>query len=245
MKLFGKSQIFVLLFSIFILNPNVNAKENIYYKNKNNVIFSEKEYDFITELFYEGYQNIISSKDYDNIFEYNSLNGIIETKIYNEKNTITSYGTSHSTGSKTIKISKSCMTNCLITIVATWKKSPNIRSYDVIGAFLEGVDFVTYPVTTVNNSTGSRNSSETIINSNGFGVSIKLLETGDDMIVSQYFRTTKNGTIFGSYQHAAKNITLANSKRYVISKSGYGGVFKFESGINNYYDGMGGVNISV
>ena len=101
------------------------------------------------------------------------------------------------------------------------------------------------PITTVDNSVGSDTSLDIQKQKDGFGVSIKLLENGNDMKISQYFRTTSGGTIFGSYQHAKKNITLANSKKYSISHSGYGNVFLFDETIKDYYDGMAGVDISV
>lgn len=74
---------------------------------------------------------------------------------------------------------------------------------------------------------------------------MKLPTGGNNMVVSQYFRVETGGTVYGSYQHATANISLANSKKYTISRTGYGGVFLFNSPVRSYYDAMGGVNISV
>ncbi len=61
----------------------------------------------------------------------------------------------------------------------------------------------------------------------------------------QYYTVSKAGSVYASYQHAISNISLTNSKKYTISRQGYGGVLLFDSSVNSYYDGMSGVNISL
>ena len=151
----------------------------------------------------------------------------------------------HETTSKVLTIKSACVTNCLITVTAEWKTSPKVRSYDVIGAYLDGISLKVAPQTYVENSSACSTSSEIVESSNGFGVSIKLISNGSNMVVTQYYTVSKGGSVYASYQHATSNITLANSKKYTISRSGYGGVFLFNSSVSSYYDGMGGVSISV
>ena len=45
---------FVLVFSLFIGNVSVNAQE-YYYINDNGITFTKDQYDFITEMYYDGY----------------------------------------------------------------------------------------------------------------------------------------------------------------------------------------------
>lgn len=53
------------------------------------------------------------------------------------------------------------------------------------------------------------------------------------------------GTIYGSYQHAQGNLTLAQSKSYILSSNGYGGVVKFtDSTALSTYDKMGGISLT-
>ncbi len=246
----GKKFIYLLfVFALFLIVSlmKVEAK-NLYYINNNNVSLSKEEYLFISDLFYDGYQNIMEEKDYNNIFyDSNILNSKISHNIiFDNSSTVTLQGTFQSTASKKITISKACATYCLISIVAEWIKSPIVRSYDLMGAYLENVKLVTSPITTVMNSTGHNDSYEMEEDKNGFGVSIKLLTSGDDMKIVQHFNVAGSGHIYGTYQHAIKNITLANSKKYTISKSGYGKVFLFNNlTIRNYYDGMTGVDIEI
>ena len=55
----------------------------------------------------------------------------------------------------------------------------------------------------------------------------------------------KNGTVYASYQHAKRNISLINSRRYTFASGGFGNVFSFDSAVGDYYDEMGGVSISL
>ena len=57
--------------------------------------------------------------------------------------------------------------------------------------------------------------------------------------------TSKWATVYASYQHAATNVTLAQSKAYNISHNGYGEVINFATAVENYYDGMQGVSIAL
>ena len=195
-------------------------------------------------MFYDGYQNLMTIDDYNIIFEAgnNSIQEIesktIETFNY-------SRATYHETPSKYFTIKKSCSSNCLITLVAEWKNNPNVRSYDVIGAYLDGVELMSTPSTTAANTSSSNTSLEMVSDLNGFGISVKLPTGGNNMMVSQYFRVSTGGTVYGSYQHATATISLANSKKYSISRNGFGGVFLFQSSVRDYYDAMGGVEIDV
>ncbi len=237
-----------IIFTVLVgmIATNVNAKDNSFYTNSLNVDFTLKEYEFISKMFYEGYQDIMDPSDYEKIFwDKNIVDSKIRTNTFDERLNLVPFAISHETPSKILTIAKACASDCLITINAEWKKSPNVRSYDVIGAYLDNVSLIEKPTTSAVGESELNSSNELVQSNNGFGVSIKLPSSGNSMTVTQYFRVTSGGTVYGSYQHAKSPISLANSKKYTISRSGYGGVFLFNTSVKPSYDSMAGVSISV
>lgn len=233
---------FVLaIFTSCLFMSNVSAKD-IYYTNNNGVSFNKEEFDFLGNFFWNGVQDLLSKEDYQNFILSDIMNGDIEIETYHE---IMTRGTYFEDANRDLKISKSCSSNCYISVTLTWKNNPTIRSYDVIGAYLENTELVNTPTTVVLNSGATVNSKEIKKTSTGFGVSIKLPTYGNSLIVNQTYRVKKGGHVYASYQHAMKNISLTNSKNYTISKSGYGKVFNFSGTAVSTYDRMNGVNISV
>ena len=65
------------------------------------------------------------------------------------------------------------------------------------------------------------------------------------MLEIGFYKTSNSAIIYGSYQHSQRNVTLSQSQNYVLSPNGLGGVIDFSSSVEKYYDGMGGVSISV
>ncbi len=97
--------------------------------------------------------------------------------------------------------------------------------------------------TIVSSSSGSTTQSNYMNYYNGFGNSILLPSSGTIYSVEQTFRVNKTGIVYGSYQHATSNISLANSKLYSISASGYGNIFSFYGNAYGVYDNTTGVYI--
>ena len=62
---------------IFCTTSNVFAQESYYYKNKSGVLFSYEDYKFISEFFFEGYQEYMSQEDYNDFISSNIMNGEI------------------------------------------------------------------------------------------------------------------------------------------------------------------------
>ena len=235
----------ILLFLIgmcLFLISDVSASETIYYVNSNGVEFSKSEYEYIGNVFYDGYQELIDYDSFWVVMDY--YNGNVSKKIMDSNNEMR--GTFHETNSKKITITSICTNDCLIAVVAEWKKMPIVRSYDLIGAFLDNVSLIGSVTTQVYNGISLINAVDSVSSTNGFGAVIKLPTNGNCMKISQFYRTTKNGNIYASYQHATSNITLTNSKKFSISYSGLGHVFLFNNtNLTNMYDGMQGVNISI
>lgn len=236
----------ILLFILVsILFCNVNAKEiNFYYENENGVILTKKEYDFFTEMYYDGYQQYLTKNDLKYFTSIELDKNLVESKIYEEP-VISTRATIFETTVKSIKISKAPTTNPTISLVVTWKKDPVVKSYDVMGAYLKDTSLVGSVTTKITYSTGAIYKNDIKISSNGFGVSFKIPNNVKDINISQTFSVLPNGTIFGSYQHAVENVTIQESKNYTIGYGGYGDVFNFGWSVHEKYDGMSGVKIDV
>lgn len=86
---------------------------------------------------------------------------------------------------------------------------------------------------------------EYIKNSTGASATFRL--PNDTVITSMAYDFTfvvaKKGKVAVSYQHAKKNITLANSRKFIFNYNGYGSVFLFDQSIRSYYDQMMGVDL--
>ena len=150
-------------------------------------------------------------------------------------------GTAVETQSKKLKISKF---NNNIAISCSWKASPNVRSYDLIGAYLNGPKVLGGPTSTITYSGGTIRPSAEKETSKGFGSVLKMPTGGNSIVISTTFTISGSGRIYGSYQHAKSSISLNKAKSFNISSSGLGQVFSFSSvSIRNKYDAMSGVYI--
>ena len=234
--------ILILLIGLFIGTVSVRAEE-YYYVNDNGITFTKDQYDFISEMYYEGYQAYMTDKDMAYFADVDMVPGTVESMEYVDNSYLEGgyqiMATSHETQAKRLKISKADKT---ISISCAWKKSPSVRSYDLIGTYLNGPSISGGVSSRISYSGGNISPSATKSPSNGYGAVIKLPSSGNSIIASTTFTVTGSGRIYGSYQHAASSISLANASSFTISSSGLGQVFKFSSlSIKNKYDGMGGV----
>ena len=242
MEMKGFLKVLILVLGVSFVN--VNAKETTYYINKYDVEFTKTQYDYFSKMFYEGYQDLIDQETFKSYKNEEMNPNNVETKYLNEYMPL---GSTVETTAKTLKISKAATTSVStrLATVLTWKGSPSIRSYDVMGSYLNGSSLLSGVNTTVSYSGGSFNSNEIQSNSSGFGVSILLPSSGSSINISQTFTVNNGGHIYASYQHATRNVSLTNSKSYTIGYNGYGHVFNFTYGVNSYYDGMSGVDIEI
>lgn len=228
---------------LFSLNQ-VDAKE-IYYTNSKGVSMTEDEYQFIGELYKDGFQEHITPELYDNIIDNNLMDREIEKKSIVVRDNPFARGSYHTTSYKQLSIAKSCDSiNCLIVISLNWLANPAVRSYDVMGALFHNVTRQSTPVTTYVDSISSNNTGTYKYASDGFGASFKL-GTGSNLYITQQFYVSRGGTVFGSYQHATSAVTLNQSRDYTFSIAGFGSVFAFGSAGRDAYDGMTGVDITV
>ena len=220
----------------------LSSDKTIYYTNKYQVQFTEQEYNFISNMYWDGYQEFITQEEFNDIRNLNLLNSNIKksTTII-DSNTNTKW-TISSSNSRSIAISRSCSSNCLVTIVTNWKKIPSVRSYDVIGARIANSNIKTINKAIVTGNNYSKTYTSVKKSNNGFGYSINVPNTSN-IKVTVSFTTSFGGEAFGSYQHAHSNISQNISQQYSISADGYGKVFKFYGAATGKFDGANGVNV--
>jgi len=144
-----------------------------------------------------------------------------------------------------------------ITMSATWKYIPNTRSFDVIGFRGYGFEFMNgtqsgEQIYYLNNFYNAINYAWNGTNikrfDNGFGISMNIVNSD-----IQALQLTLEGDVkptmsapelFGSYQHAVADVTLAQSQNYTLDGVGLGGVFVFPYNTIQKYDGMSGVRLT-
>lgn len=168
-------------------------------------------------------------------------------------------GASHNTTYKNIQISATQLegNNYYIRFYTNWLLTPRVKSYDVNAMRVDDAtirdgsqagrqtygSYGNYSLVEYSN-----NGTNMVKKENGFGISMNLVDAATEFqldIEAIVKSTSKWATVYASYQHAASNVTLAQSKAYNISHNGYGEVINFATAVENYYDGMQGVSIAL
>ncbi len=194
-----------------------------------------------------------------------TANGTITTEVSKEEATnaansnIATIGTLYTTSYKNIQITTSKITTNKYYVYLTndWLITPKVKSYDVIAmrtddaTITSGSQIGTQLYTVNGVSSGvdySYNGTNMVLSSNGFGISMNLVDAASGFtcdIEAIVTATSQWATVYGSYQHAMTAVTLAKSKSYTISHNGYGKVINFATAVQNDYDNMQGVSISL
>ena len=240
---------FSILLTIFSCK-NFQATNKIY-RNKNNVILTEKEYTFITEFYNYSYFENMTFDDYlwlkdldinnSNVNIYYLTDEGIPNELKYFKNDY-----SHQTKTKKLTVASSCSDTCTIVTNLNWILNPVIRSYDIIGARFINTFLAFNSISTkVSSTKGTQFFNNHKYQKNGIGSSIKLPMDSSNIFVQQKFTTIKQGTIYISYQHAITSINLQTSQKYNIGSNGYGNVFIFYGDAINKFDTMNGIKIDL
>ena len=181
---------------------------------------------------------------------------------FNDGNEISPFSAIYQTNYKKVSLSAIPLSTgqYYFSLTASWKVVPVVRSFDVIAMRFRNVALLSDSTSgmQVYKKTGntnysyvnySPNGTNTLHQNNGFGTSMNIV---DDNI--SYLECNINATgqisgsdprVFGSYQHAVNNVTLAQSQQYTISSAGYGNVINFTEAVQNKYDAMNGVDIDI
>ncbi len=134
----------------------------------------------------------------------------------------------------------------------SWKQMPKYKSFDVVAIrWTGGFSLVqNYGNQYTNGNSGniiySPGNGNFKIGTNGVGLSQNLVDSAtriENELILQGTCST-GGTIYGTYQHAQANITLATSKSYSFSSSGMGGVLNFTGNAVGIYDDTPGISLS-
>ncbi len=271
--------IFFALVSVLLVFPlNILAKE-AYLINNSGIELSEEEYNnFIKVRPYEYLMTMneddyakLKSLDYSNIKTttkyiqtvYNRrYNAITEKEITKEEfeNNVMPIlddgDTFIETSNKKLNLVLSSGTKWnYVVLTNSWKGSPAVRSFDVIGIRGDGVDFRDGSQT--GEQIYSENGKYTKIDydwngtnikrfDNGFGISMNVVnnENLESLVMTIDCDVTPTDTfsdIFGAYEHAVTNVSLEESHNYKLESSGLGRVFNFPLETRQKYDGMQGV----
>lgn len=234
----------LFLLEIFLANNIVNAEENVFYQNSYGVILNKSEYDFFTKMYWDGYQEYLSSHDYELLKEQSVFDKMIEKKEIIIDDVPISRGSSVTANSRKTVISKTCSTNCVLSLVTTWQSTPYIKSFDVVGVRVANSNILSIGSALVSGNNYSKTYSNSQSFNNGFGFSVSVPNTSN-IKTTLTFVTNKNGTAYGTYQHAMSNVSEQVSKQYTIGSGGFGNVFLFNGNARTVYDNAVGVDITL
>lgn len=208
------------------------------------VILSKQEYEFILNMYWDGYQEYLTLEDYNEFKSMDLFNRPIEKATKEIADVPSTRGASVTSHLRTLTIAKSCSDNCVLSLVTKWNGTPTIKSHDVFGARVTGTSITNIKNALVSGDNYGKTYSNPKSYSNGFGFSVLVPNVGN-VKTSVTFITTKGGTVYGSYQHAMRNTTEAVSKQYTIGLGGYGKVLNFTGLALDIYDNAPGVDIQV
>jgi len=233
----------VSIVGALLINTDLIA-EDIYYTNKNGVDFTKDEYDFLSKMYWEGSQELMTKENHDALVDSNLVYGDFDSVSIDMPSRDTSTFSYIETQSGTLTLSRSCTSDCLVSLTFAWKGIPSALGYDVMGVILENTERLGIPNTIVTGTSSSVISHYYKYFTNGFGVSFEL-PSKQTARANMSFYAKPGGTVYGSYQHAMRNTSLANSQKYTLSRIGYGGVFWFDESVRENYDALNGLFIDL
>lgn len=252
------------------LNPNVDISEEGYEKLAE--FMSDVEISMINQRIYDlfmnnevvGYQSYIVEEVY---MEYLTQP---PKKINERYMTFEEYANSPSVAAECSFASDGTVASCrtakkslrlillkkdkelAVDFVNEWLSEPVYKSFDVIGIrwtdefsmnIYDGYQSTNGNTSRVNYNTGNGNYK---FGTNAIGLSQNLVDSATDFENSLTISGTCNGSgaVWATYQHAQANITLATSKLYNFSSSGYGGVLSFYGDASGVYDNTTGLSLT-
>lgn len=234
--------------------------------------FNQSEYDLVTDEVYEILTEEINEETTDIIYVesiYLPEGILIKHNVLDEEEFFNRYKTSmqavstyasHPVEETTYKRLKIDYTRLgtrkyKLTLTNTWLKMPSRRSFDVMGIqWSAGFDpdwnsYSGKQTSNVGTTNYTASSSPGYFKEYSHAITLAMNLYDRATSITNYLEITGtcSGTINinGSYQHATKDITLANlNSNYGINANGLGGMFDFWGAAAGVYDGMAGVNTS-
>ena len=249
----NKKILLMIVLSVFCFLSSKNVYAEDYYTNGYGVSFDRSQYDFFTDFFYDGYQDLMTQAMFEEYDEFDFENTVIEKVSYCPNQAHFNPGNQLSpqdfpyldTYAKELSMAKACnAVFCRVSLTVTWHGTPIVQSHDVIGSYISGPTRFSTPITTYESSNGSGHETDMVYDTDGYGA-VVAIPNASDIIVSQSFAYTGHGLIYMSYQHAVSTVSLDNAKSFTIGLAGLGNVFIYPSAIADCYDQMGGVYMTV
>ncbi len=238
--------VMIIALSLF----SINVKADAYYKNENGLELTEFQYKVLVDMFSEEKIEEFTEEDYDALHVERMIEGKYKYKVEEFETPEESYPGGlvpyvfHETPSKKLTMAVfDHGDSCTISLTVSWKKSPVVASYDVIG--IRVANSMIYDDT---NSFDAKmdgkvttSYARAVKTELGLADVFKITNGISYASLDTRVRKTNNGVVYGSYQHATKAITLTNASNFTFAGTGYGSVFLWPSSIKGTYDNMSGV----
>ena len=238
--------VMIIALSLF----SINVKADAYYKNETGLELTEFQYKVLVDMFSEEKIEEFTEEDYDALHVERMIEGKYKYKVEEFEAPEESYPGGlvpyvfHETPSKKLTMAVfDHGDSCTISLTVSWKKSPVVASYDVIG--IRVANSMIYDDT---NSFDAKmdgkvttSYARAVKTELGLADVFKITNGISYASLDTRVRKTNNGVVYGSYQHATKAITLTNASNFTFAGTGYGSVFLWPSSIKGTYDNMSGV----
>ena len=261
-----KVSTFIILCTLcFVSNVKAQTTEEDY--NKLRSIFSEERISLMSDAekaIYTDNEVTVEEKLYkgtltvNNTYTYEEIDPSLADDIV-ANSQISTYASSYETTYKRIKFIDVTLNNNghRLTVYTQWIITPVTQSYDVTAMRVEDAYIVDGSQTGLqvykkNGVVGSVNYSPNGTNirkeDDGFGISMNLVNNAqyyETEISANVVATSQYAKAYGTYQHAVTDVSLDESRSYTISYNGFGDVVNFATGVQNLYDRMNGVSISL
>lgn len=257
---------FIILCTLcFVSNVKAETTEEDY--NKLRSIFSDARISLMSDeekAIYTDNEVTVDKKLYkgtltvNNTYTYEEIDPSLADDIA-ANSQISTYDAFYQTTYKQISFIDAALSNNVhqLTVYTQWLITPVTQSYDVTAMRVEDAYIVEGTQTGLqvykkNGVVGSVNYSPNGTNirkeDDGFGISMNLVNNATSYetdISANVVATSQYAKAYGTYQHAVTDVTLDASQSYTISHNGFGDVLNFATGVQNWYDGMNGVSISL
>lgn len=261
-----KAGAFIILCTLcFVSNVKAETTEEDY--NKLRSIFSDARISLMSDeekAIYTDNEVTVEEKLYkgtltvNNTYIYEELDPSLADDIV-ANSQVSTYASSYETTYKRIKFIDADFddNSHRLTVYTQWLIVPVTQSFDVTAMRVEDAYIVDGTQTGLqvyrkNGTIGSVNYSPNGTNirkeDDGFGISMNLVNDAsyyETEISANVVATSQYAKAYGTYQHAVTDVTLDASQSYTISHNGFGDVVNFATGVQNWYDGMNGVSISL
>lgn len=242
------------------LYTNLNNRENDNYKellymidNLYLLIETEEKQSEIKLNTHQDYVNnhLFSLKTHDFLEEDNSKDTLpltleepTSTNAKTNKDWIIIEPIEYETQNKKLSLSANCLESenlCRVVFTTTWKYRPITNSYDVVGVRLSDTIFLDDNFTSF--ADDEINPEYNYHSHRGFA-SVFDLSTNTINSITQTFNVEYGGSIYATYQHASKAVSLDDAKNFNFSSTGNGEVFSWKSKkTQKSYDDMLGIKL--